>query len=1074
MLSVDSSIFAQNPVNGISYQNHHHQQQQITPQQTHTPNPQQPAQNPQQFPYQVPSVVPSKRPRPGEDAVASSTGQPPVTMNLSRSQTPQQVGPFPSPYPYQQHLQATGSSNATPSPTMQNQQFRPPSQAQRMQTVSPNPQFPQQQQHAMSMSPPPDANGRMTPQTPQFNVGGQMQGQMPNQMGGQMGMAMQNHMQNQMGGQMGQQVNPQIAGAFSGGQMPPGGFNPNFGGMQGMNISGQQGFSAPVNLSPNIAAQQAEVQRQYQLKMQQQQQMSNMQRQSMQQAAMNRMIGNQQPNMGTPTRPPQQVSPQQQLQQQSFINQVKAFSMRSGRHFDENISLHGRPVNLFALFKYVIQNKGSKTVTTMNIWPKIAAAIGFIEPNAGMELKEVFERSLGSYEAAYWQNHNQKRMESSGQGMSGQQMSPNRSQPQTPQSATQQQTQMMPNRAQGSIPPEQMTPVQANAVPNGWPTPQIETPSMKGQNLPSAQRKSIGRPPEESPAQARQSPSTVGKPQETPKIPNGSIQPDMDPKCYQFGKVPHNSSYGGIAMDALPQIGHEIATLKPVVPDPSDMGLIDIRAISLSLQSGIRSEVRYALDVLIKMTGSAHIVLLLDQSEDLLDTLIDCAEAQLEILQQGSPDTSDVLHLSSYEDVSRNARSEFLAVQELPEAGTLAYDADRAAEKLLAITTILRNLSFTSGPMDKNAECIASNVDAVKFISNAIRLVGTRNMLLRTHIRTLEFMKDIVITLSNTADLIKLPSKEDAVCLLNFLLAFAPNPDPTSLADVRFSFYVPRMHRYFPPAIDSLTKLMLVDDPNRHFFKSIFADPSLSPYSPTPASSSDSPTPKSLPICQQYALLTRAFGLAIAVLPDRTILHLADETMLQRREATLSQGLLAADILSGLLPTSSSTTEAGLALARAWLASQDCWLPSLINFFRSVLSKPELRSQEQYKSIVNRGLTMLRRLAILGLGKTGRKVKGFSAFSVSAIESVAAVQNGDMDMDGGENGTLDKDKAVATSNGTPAKDTSAVTADGQKSGWDGLSAEALPNWGFVIGALNMHGMDPAVLRNLIALAGLDE
>src|ERR1700761_7102662 len=73
----DTSMFnANNP----PFQNAHLQQQQ------------QRSQTPQQFPYQVNSVVPSKRPRPGDDGIAASPRQPPSSLNLSRSQTPQQVG----------------------------------------------------------------------------------------------------------------------------------------------------------------------------------------------------------------------------------------------------------------------------------------------------------------------------------------------------------------------------------------------------------------------------------------------------------------------------------------------------------------------------------------------------------------------------------------------------------------------------------------------------------------------------------------------------------------------------------------------------------------------------------------------------------------------------------------------------------------------------------------------------------------------------------------------------------------------------------------------------------------------
>src|ERR1700760_1407655 len=201
LLSVENpQMYAQNgnAVNGVAFSN----QQPLAPQHPQTPNNQQRSQTPQQFPYAVPQVVPSKRSRPTEDGLVASPGQPPVTMNMSRSQTPQQAGAFPNTFQYQ-HLQAGGSSNATPSPTMQNQQFRPQSQAQRMQTASPNPQFAQQPQPQgqaqMSMSPTPDPNGRATPQTPQFPMGAQMTGplaQMQNQMAGQMGGA-------QMGAQMG-------------------------------------------------------------------------------------------------------------------------------------------------------------------------------------------------------------------------------------------------------------------------------------------------------------------------------------------------------------------------------------------------------------------------------------------------------------------------------------------------------------------------------------------------------------------------------------------------------------------------------------------------------------------------------------------------------------------------------------------------------------------------------------------------------------------------------------------------------------------------------------------------------
>ena len=95
--------------------------------------------------FQPGSVIPAKRPH---DGMSGS----PAPGQGSRSQTPsyggfqnqqgggQQFSSAPTPY---SHLQQSGSNNATPSPTMQNQQFRPPTQ-QRMQNASPSP-FPNHQ-----------------------------------------------------------------------------------------------------------------------------------------------------------------------------------------------------------------------------------------------------------------------------------------------------------------------------------------------------------------------------------------------------------------------------------------------------------------------------------------------------------------------------------------------------------------------------------------------------------------------------------------------------------------------------------------------------------------------------------------------------------------------------------------------------------------------------------------------------------------------------------------------------------------------------------------------------------------
>ena len=64
---------------------------------------------------------------------------------------------------------------------------------------------------------------------------------------------------------------------------------------------------------------------------------------------------------------------------------------------------------------------------------------------------------------------------------------------------------------------------------------------------------------------------------------------------------------------------------------------------------------------------------------------------------------------------------------------------------------------------------------------------------------------------------------------------------------------------------------------------------------------------------------------------------------------------------------------------------------------------------------------------------------------------------------------IEKDKAAtALINGSLKKGT-------EGKNWDAfINTDVLPNWSFVMGALNMNNMDPAILRNLVALASLDD
>ena len=359
----------------------------------------------------------------------------------------------------------------------------------------------------------------------------------------------------------------------------------------------------------------------------------------------------------------------------------------------------------------------------------------------------------------------------------------------------------------------------------------------------------------------------------------------------------------------------------------------------------------YALDALATVSYDQRVQFDLEKCEDLLEVMVDCAEEQVDVLSEEAAEVSDALDLAPYEDVMRASRAEAESLQDVSEFGTQTYNLDRAADKLIAITTIFRNFSF----YEHNHRLLTST-SLVKWLSNTIRLLGTRNMLLRTFYNTQDFYKDMITFLSNITQSLELPSRDDALHILHFLLAFAPQPAPSyteSGGKVRFTSFVPAAHRYLPPAIDCLAKLLARQDPNRMLYRSIFTASSSS------LAISESP----------LDLLTRAFALSISVLPNRANRSYGNSVLLrivEARKAYLTQGMLAADILTSLAPNNETD------LARAWIESEDGWAVALLNLaaLLSVDKQPPPQKDRQmgldtetFKLITQRALTMMKRLA---------------------------------------------------------------------------------------------------------------
>ncbi|KAL8735646.1 MAG: hypothetical protein Q9166_000815 [cf. Caloplaca sp. 2 TL-2023] len=899
--------------------------------------------------YQTQPVVPTKRPRPRENSIGASPRQGPGMLPPSRSQTPQQ-GPYPgfpaptngaqnfqAPNPY--HRFSNAGSNASLSPSIQNQQFITQAPPPRVQTVSPSPFSPGVQNFGSQASPPPQSEHTSRVTTPQNGTAHYMQG------------------------------------------LPYGGA-PN------------QPYTPPLN--PNGASTQPpqNLQQQRMQEMRQRQYMQQMQANSA--AMQNRYAGTgANPSMNPSGQMPSMMAaggrmqhPQQPVSRPNAHEQlgrtVATWMQIRGLPFNPHPTVIGRPVNLAQLFQLVMKiggPGGSKAVTAREQWPTVAQHLQFAPAQlmvAAGELQSYWHSNMMHYEISYMQTAQQRQ-----RAMQDQTRLQHPPQNGEMLSASDPYSPLKPRHAQlQDSGPAQAIPTQAS-IQNGFATPSKRSdhqqPDARASQLNGYLTPNHGSAdPRYSTLQSRQTSQTANQPYISPSQPDRlhiqatkvakKTKPkeqgedgyprrladprseEYDPTCDYFSGEPSLDRYGGLHIDVIKILGDQIATARPSMPLLQELGNIDIQALTLSLKSGIKGEVRLALDTLCAL--SLQMDLDLSKCGDLVDALVECAEEQVDLLAEHAAEVSDDMLINSYEEVLRACRTENLAFQMPPEYGSLEFDLDRAVDRLICITTTLRNFSS----FEKNWDLLGASA-VIPLMANVMRYLGTRNMLLRTHKNTIDFAKDAIVYLSNVSLYVKLPGKEDALCILHFLLSFAPSPSPTNTGDdkVMFPSYEPSLHSHLPPALDSFAKLLARDEPNRGFFRSIFSADN----------SSSSP----------FELLTKAFGLAIAVLPryeidDHQMNHMKHIT--QARGPCLAQGLLAAETLVGLIPASEHL------LARIWLTSQDGFAAHLIKMILFFGTLPPLRppqnprqplnprlqeAEELYATITYRGLAVLRKLA---------------------------------------------------------------------------------------------------------------
>lgn len=866
--------------------------------------------------YQTNQVIPSKRAR--EDSLGTSPRQSHNAPPGSRSQTPgqpqfsgfnPQANGNPSftsaPTPFQ-HLQT--SSNATPSPTMQQMGFPPGNPAtQRVSTASPSPFSPQHNMTGASPAPSDRGSRVSTPHDMPQNF---MASGNPN-------------------------FNPQQFAQGMGGQM---------------NMAQMMANSQMQQMNPA---------QRYQMQLQMQ--AAQLARQQAQARGVNGMQNGLQGHMGMQANPQeQQVMQQPKLNNtpQDFFRALQQFSAAKGRPIDITPQICGRQIEALRLYQAIFKGGGSKQITKLNQWGMVAQHLQFMPqqiPQAAAELQQWWMGNVGAFEQM-WIAQQQKQRQALQNQMQAQ-MSPSRD-------GQQQNNMNMMNNMNN----HQRT--QSDAVRLNGQAPHLDAQHMNGympkdqNDVLSHKRTStatslsrqmdpndlsdLQTPTQTDPSQKR--PASAVKVEPEPEATMPIRKPIEDPFVPEVMSPSRN--HGPINIEEAFNIGQAIVESKPVVPTIRELGVIDIHALTMSIKCGMHGEMRNALDTLITLSSEPSLQIQLDLCDELMDALVDCAQVEVDFLAEHASEVTDEVSLSSYEELVRGCHSESRLIQPIPEFGSLEYDLDRAADRLICITTLIRNFSF----YEPNFVTLGQP-EVVQFVTRLIQQIGTKDMPLRTSRNTLDFMKDIIIYLSNLSSHLHIPSRQDALCLLHFLLAFAPTPLPTASGTdkIVFTSYNPSIHKYLPPAVDSLAKLLARDEPNRAYFKAIFhADGRSSP---------------------PYELLTRTFGLVVAPIPQGSA-QLRGQV--ETRKPFLLQGMLAAEILATLAPGSENP------LARSWLQSEDCFAGNLLkvaSFLSTQASSTNTARQQQQQqnsrnppqrnhvadddplahgSIVNRAMAVLR------------------------------------------------------------------------------------------------------------------
>lgn len=251
-----------------------------------------------------------------------------------------------------------------------------------------------------------------------------------------------------------------------------------------------------------------------------------------------------------------------------------------------------------------------------------------------------------------------------------------------------------------------------------------------------------------------------------------------------------------------------------------------------------------------------------------------------------------------YEELLSGSKDEVESLRSERKSHTSTFWQEALADRLMCVTLILRNISFT----DTNQPSMIQDSATLELLFGMTRSLATRPNLMVSKRRKLSLQKDLLTLFANLGLYIAIPSPADAFSVLLLILSFSPEESPYrknstggGKTELMFAEYSPEIHRYLGCAVDALAKLILRDPPNRGYFEEVLLNICTDEQYLMMLNSHLQGR-----FLRPYEFLTRTFALAISAVPrsDYRVIPKA----LEIRKPLLHQSLLVAETLATIIP----------------------------------------------------------------------------------------------------------------------------------------------------------------------------